>query len=127
MSLLLDTSALLFWTTDPGRLSPVSRSAIDQADHLYLSSISLWEVGTKQRKGKLTLPGTIREFASFLHQVDRLDILPVDDAIWIASVELEWEHRDPADRVIVATAQHLGARLITSDELIRAFYPRALW
>jgi PIN domain nuclease of toxin-antitoxin system len=45
----------------------------------------------------------------------------------IENIELEWEHRDPADRTIVATARHFGCPLVTPDARILAFYPRAIW
>lgn len=42
-------------------------------------------------------------------------------SLWIQSLALDWEHRDPADRVIVATALHRGVPLVTKDEAIRAW------
>lgn len=54
-------------------------------------------------------------------------LLAVDEDTWVASVELNWQHNDPADRVIVATAQMLNAPLVASDGVIRAFYPQSVW
>lgn len=45
----------------------------------------------------------------------------MDTATWLKSLELEWEHRDPADRVIVATALLRGTPLVTADDQIQRF------
>lgn len=73
------------------------------------------------------LPGSIREYARGLAEVERVTVRPVDTDTWLANVELDWEHRDPADRTIVALAQLASARLVTSDRLILDFYSRAVW
>ena len=53
--------------------------------------------------------------------------MPVDDAIWLKNLDLDWEHQDPADRTIVATALLHDADLVTKDSDIRRFYDRAIW
>jgi len=62
-----------------------------------------------------------------LKRVEGLRILPVDDRTWLRNVELDWSHRDPADRTIVATAMLDSSPLVTSDATIRSFYQRAIW
>jgi PIN domain nuclease of toxin-antitoxin system len=125
--IVLDTSTLIFWSLAPTSLSQPATITIANASQYVISSISLWEIGTKHRKGKLDLPGPFREFVQRIKQVGALQILAVDEDIWVASVELDWQHNDPADRVIVATAQMLNAPLIASDGAIRAFYPQSVW
>ena len=127
MKVVLDTSTLIFWTLDPVSLSQAARQAISSADQCIVSSISLWEIGTKQRKGKLSLPGTFLEYVKRAKSIRMLEILAVDTEIWVSSVELPWQHNDPADRVIVATAEILNAPLLASDSQIRAFYSRTIW
>lgn len=124
---VVDTSTLLFWTLDSPRLSRVAAAAIQESDRVVVSSISIWEIGLKVSRGRLHIPLSIEEFADRLFQIDVVEVSSVDVATWIKSVELQWEHRDPADRVIVATAMLHGCPLVTSDEAIRAFYPRAIW
>ena len=102
--IIADTATLIFWTLDRERLSAPAARAIAQADKIGVSSISIWEIGIKVGKGKLDLPLSIREFTDRLAQVDRVEILPVDAATWITNLELDWNHRDPADRTMVATA-----------------------
>jgi len=124
---VLDTSALIYWTLDADRLSLPAASAIAEADRVIVSSISLWEIGLKVKRGKLEIPLSVREYYERLKSVDRVEIWPVDVDTWLRNLELAWDHRDPADRTIVATAQGLGCALVTSDARIRAFYPLATW
>jgi len=125
--IVLDTSALVFWTLNRDRLSRTAARAIADADRIALSSISIWEIGIKVKKEQLSIPISIQEFTDKLEQIDRLDILPVDVQTWIKNLELDWDHRDPADRTIVATASLHACPLVTSDSAIRAFYSQAIW
>ena len=125
--IVLDTSALVFWTLNRDRLSRTAAQAISDADRIALSSISIWEIGIKVKKEQLSIPISIQEFSDKLEQIDRLDILPVDVQTWIKNLELDWDHRDPADRTIVATASLHACPLVTSDSAIRAFYSQAIW
>lgn len=125
--IVLDTSALLYWTLWPERLSALANSTIDTSPEILVSAISLWEVGVKASKGKLDLPVSTREYSERLQNVERVTILDVDLETWLKNLELEWEHRDPADRTIVATAFLRGCPLVTSDAVIRSFYGEAVW
>lgn len=68
--IVLDTSALLFWTLDPPLLSPRAGEAIAQADQILVSSISIWEIGVKVKRDKLVLPIAVRDYAERLATVD---------------------------------------------------------
>ena len=124
---VLDTSALIFWTLDRDRLSDTAAAAIAEADRILVSSISIWEIGIKVNRGGLSIPLTVREFADRLIRVDRVELLPVDTATWLKNIELDWAHRDPADRTIVAVALLHSCPLVTSDRAIRNFYGNAIW
>ena len=125
--IVLDTSALLFWTLDPLKLSPVARREIDATERLMISSISVWEIALKVGQAKLEIKPTIEEYVAGLIRLDRLAIEPVDVATWLASVALDWQHRDPADRVIVGTAMLHDCPLVTSDRTIAEFYTHTVW
>ena len=124
---LLDTSTLVFWTLDQERLTPVAAKAIAEADRVCISSISIWEIGIKVGKENLALPLSVEEFAAKLERTDRVELLPVDVRTWMGNLELDWDHRDPADRTIVATASLLNCPLVTPDNRILEFYPGAIW
>lgn len=124
---VLDTSSLVFWTLDPGRLSKTAEETIAQADRVGVSSISIWEIGIKVERGKLVLPLSGAEYLENLEQTNRVEILPVDLSTWIRNLQLDWNHRDPADRTIVATASLHNCPLVTSDSVLRSFYEKAVW
>ena len=125
--IVLDTSALIFWTLDRARLSEAAAQAISSTDRIVLSSISIWEIGIKVKRERLFIPVSIQEFTDKLETIDRVDILAVDVLTWIKNIELDWDHRDPADRTIVATASLHACPLVTSDSAIRAFYSQTIW
>ncbi|MDE2726607.1 MAG: type II toxin-antitoxin system VapC family toxin [Gemmatimonadota bacterium] len=124
---VLDTSSLVFWTLDPGRLSETAAQAIAQADRVGVSSISIWEIGIKVERGKLVLPLSGAEYLENLEQTNRVEILPVDLSTWIRNLQLDWNHHDPVDRTIVATASLHNCPLVTSDKALRSFYEKAVW
>lgn len=119
--ILLDTHALLWWALDPDQLSPVAAKAVAAMEERggFASSISIWELGVKIRRGKLDLGITIDEFARRLERSGVVTLIPVDTTIWLASLALRWDHRDPADRVIVASALAKGVPIVTKDSAMR--------
>ena len=124
---VLDTSALIIWLFEVSRLTRTALAAIEDADSILISSVSIWEIGLKSGKGQLDIPMPIRDLADSLEQARRVEIVPVDADIWLRNLELDWAHRDPADRTIVATAQRYDCPLVTSDAAMRRFYPKAIW
>ena len=125
--ILLDTHVLLWSLLQKSRLSTRAKELIDKETELAVSSISIWEVGIKNSKGQLPLPFDVEEMVYHLKHDVGMQIIPVDENIWLRSIRLEWEHRDPADRVIVATARITGMQLISADSLIRDYYSRTVW
>lgn len=125
--IVLDTVALIYWTVRPEFQSPKAAQAIANADEIVISSISIWEIAVKSRKGHLDLTVPLQEFLVGLERIPNLQIHPVDVQTWLLSAELDWKHRDPADRVIVATARLLSCPVVTADKVIAAFYPATVW
>lgn len=127
--LLLDTCALIWWTLDPAQLSEKAALSCGNINDsgAFISSISIWEIGIKIKKGKLDLGMTLLEYVSKIKQLNTIEILPVDETVWIENVSLTWSHRDPADRTIVATAKIFNIPIVTRDEVIRDFYNNVIW
>jgi PIN domain nuclease of toxin-antitoxin system len=125
--IVLDTSALLYWTLDPAGLSDDARQAIAEADRILVSSISIWEIALKVKRQVLQLPLPVGDYTSRLQRLEKLEILPVDGQTWLENLDLPWERDDPADRTIVALAAQFDCPLVTSDPEIGEFYPGTIW
>jgi PIN domain nuclease of toxin-antitoxin system len=99
--------------------------AIDQAaasGNLLLSVISVWELGVLEAKGRIQLHGPCEQWVRDALAMPGLSLAPLTPEIAVASIRLpEPFHGDPADRMIVATARALGARLVTRDTKIREY------
>ena len=126
---VLDTSALLYWTLSPELLSKPARRAIAKAerDGILASAISLWEIGLKTQRGTLSLGVPFNEYVQRVQRVNALTFVPVDIRVWLRVLDLQWPHRDPADRVIVATAELNGLPLVSSDAEIGKYYAKTVW
>ena len=129
MSYVLDTCALIWWTLDPDQLSKKAEEACRKMmkGEAFVSSISLWELGIKIKNKKIDIGMGIESYVTKLEQISYLTILPVDTTLWLKNISLDWKHKDPADRTIVATALQKKAQLITKDETIREFYSKSVW
>lgn len=120
--ILLDTSTLIWWICLPEKLSQKARKVIDEAiekDEILVSSISVWEISLLLKENEL---GFFIDPNNWLEKVESLPYIrfvPVDNKIAVVSVNLpNFLHKDPADRIIIATALNLGAKLVTSDKKI---------
>ena len=80
-------------------------------------------------KGRLRLSMDVRDWVIRSEALPFLTFVPVDNAIAVQSTRLTGAlHGDPADRIIIATAQSLGAELVTKDDKIRAYpYLKTIW
>jgi PIN domain nuclease of toxin-antitoxin system len=125
--IVLDTSALLFWTLDPANLSQKAHEVILGADRILVSSISIWEIALKVKQQQLVLPLTIDDYADRLQRLKSLEILPVDVQAWLENLGLPWEHPDPAARTIVALSARFNCPLVTADRIMADYYPQTIW
>lgn len=121
-ALVLDTHVLVWLLSGNGRLGVLARQAIQEAadgDMLYLSAISPWEIAVLVSKGRLVLEQDIGEWVQAALALPGIRFEPLSAEVAVASTRLPGEiHADPADRIIVATARHLGAALVTADGLL---------
>ena len=130
MTVVLDTCALIWWSLDPDKLSLTAKSACEKMEvqkNGLVASISLWEIAIKIKNQKLDLGVALTTYLETLQQSDVITIIPIDENLWLESVSLEWSHKDPADRVIVALAKKYQADLITADKIIMGSYDSVIW
>jgi PIN domain nuclease of toxin-antitoxin system len=121
---LLDTHVLLRWLEGGKRLSRAQRRIIDRAGPqapLLVADIVLWEIATLHELGRIRLHLPLRDWLSAAVAPPLVEVVGISPAIAaeVAVLPVTF-HRDPVDRILVATARVLGAALLTSDERIVA-------
>lgn len=122
----LDTHALVWWVAEPKRIPARARRALDAAvkagELLAVSSISLWEIALLVQRGRLAFTMDADTWLLSVQALPMLSFHPVDNAVALRSVRLSgFPHRDPADRMIAATAIGLNATLVTGDTRLRKY------
>lgn len=131
--IVLDTHVLVWWATGNNALSNKARAIIQSQQScggtVGVSCISAWEIAMLVRQGKLVLSTDVDAWLAAVRQIKSLKFIPVDVDIAVGSVVLPGQfHKDPADRMIVATARGLSAPLVTKDAKIRAYpHVRTIW
>lgn len=119
--ILLDTNILVWFSLGGGELGRKSRTSIVQAQaeqRLFMSAISGWEVSMLVDKGRLDLGIDPLLWIKSLVEAG-IALAPVNPEICIDAGRLPGGiHGDPGDRLIIATARHLGCTLLASDRRV---------
>lgn len=129
MNVLLDTCAFIWLCSDPEKFSPAARDVlVDNAgSELYLSDASVFEIAIKSAQKKLDLPDTAREWVQSQIETWGIISLPISQEVIFASTDLPLQHKDPFDRLIVATAAQYKIPVISPDEAIHQYDIDVIW
>jgi PIN domain nuclease of toxin-antitoxin system len=123
--LLVDTHTLIWMMENAPRLGAQTAEALNRAgreNRIAVSAITPWEIGLLVSKGRLRLGADVMEWVRAAVVKPGVRLAPLDMEIAVASTRLPFEmHADPADRILVATARHLGATLVTADGALLEF------
>lgn len=123
MRLLLDTHAFIWWRATEDEIAEEIRAAVRDADDVFISAVSAWEIAIKTSLGKLRLQATVEEGIRESH----FEILPIDLRHTAAVVSLPFHHRDPFDRMLIAQSQVEGLTLVTADRRLQPYDISFLW
>ena len=119
--ILLDTHVLVWMVADSGRLSRAAVAAIRTAQReggVAISAITLWELASLITRGRIQAYGTVD--ASIRLLIEGVAIKPLTTEIAALSTQFPDDFpRDPADRLIAATARAEGVLLVTHDDRLR--------
>ncbi len=120
---VLDTHILIWWVTGseqlPKKAKDTINSILDNNDNIIVSSISTWEIAMLIKKNRLVLSMDVESWIKNVSDIPNLIFCPVDNEIALKATLLPGEfHKDPADRIIVATARKYAIPVITSDQKI---------
>jgi PIN domain nuclease of toxin-antitoxin system len=118
MTLLLDTQIVIWATFEIRKLPAAARQQIANASAIYISAVSLWEIGMKVSAGKLKLSmndleaklvaaNAVPLALTWTHAVRSCDVAPF--------------HRDPFDRLLLAQAVTEPLHLLTADESLKSY------
>jgi PIN domain nuclease of toxin-antitoxin system len=122
--LLLDTCACL-WLTHDDPMSEASLEAIEAATQAYavhVSAITAWEVATLVAKGRFRLRTDPLSWFDSLAALPGVNLVGLSPEILVASVSLPGQPpKDPADRMVAATARALGLTVVTRDKELRSY------
>ena len=128
MRLLLDTHAVIWWFQGNLKMSRAAREAIDDPrSTVLISVVSVFELTTKHRIGKLSEVTELLEDLSGYIAMQGFTVLPLSLAHAELGGRLDIPHRDPFDRLLIAQAQVEGASLVSNETLFDGFGVRRLW
>jgi PIN domain nuclease of toxin-antitoxin system len=121
--IVLDTHLWFWWINlEHERFSPECRTQIERADRVGVSPVSGYELALAHRRGRLQLPCEPADWLAEALEPAGIDLLPLSLAIALRAVSLTDIHRDPFDRIIIATALEYGAKVASLDGMF-ARYP----
>jgi PIN domain nuclease of toxin-antitoxin system len=116
LKLLLDAHIVLWALYEPEQLADRAAKAIaDEANELFVSLATLWEIANKAAVGRLPLAGS--SVARIVERIEELDVvfLPILRSEIVVAAILPHHHSDPFDRILIAQANAHSLTLITTD------------
>ena len=120
--ILLDTCTLLWLASDPEKLSEEAKKMIlKHADGLFVSAISAFEIGVKANMKIFALPSSPAKWFRDALEFHGISEIPISSDIAILSTQLPPLHRDPCDRILIATSKIHDLVLLTPDKLISQY------
>jgi PIN domain nuclease of toxin-antitoxin system len=126
--LLLDSHALLWWLDGDPSLAPAARDAIaDEANEVFVSAASAWEITTKHRLGKLPGAAAVAADVAGCLASQGFVALPISLAHGERAGALPGPHRDPFDRMLIAQAMLEDLVLVSNEPAFDAYGARRLW
>ena len=124
MKNLLDTHAVLWFLNGEKMPENVKEMIIDGEN--YISIVSLWEVAIKMNIGKYTFNGGFSKFRELVRN-NGFRVLDIKDEYMEQLLKLPLIHKDPFDRLLIATALTEDLTLITMDENIQKYDIDWVW
>lgn len=114
--ILLDTHIWVWWLNNESqKLSETQLETIEQSERVAVSVVSCFEVAQIVKRGRLILPCATRDWLEQALTPAGIELLPLSAEISCQAVDLTEIHKDPFDRLIIATALNYQCRLISAD------------
>lgn len=127
MQLLLDTHTFIWFISGDNTLPPQVINVIkDVNNKCFISIASIWEIAIKSSLNKLTLQSDFNLISDFLTAND-ITLLPITFEHLQKLLTLEFHHRDPFDRIIIAQGLMEQLTILTKDEHFIKYTNKVLW
>lgn len=127
MNLILDTHAILWFAANPSKLSANAREAITSpANQRLISIASFWEIVIKVSLGKISMSVPFVDFQAQL-LAGGFTLLPVAVEHLLELEKLEYHHRDPFDRILLAQSISLGYPIVSRDSSFNSYDVELIW
>ena len=127
MDLLLDTHAFIWFLNGDNQLPTSIKDTIAATSNkCFLSIASLWEIAIKSSLNKLELQGDFNQIANFLNDND-IELLPITFEHIQRLLQLDFYHRDPFDRIIIAQALTENLTIATKDSIFNEYGVKIIW
>jgi PIN domain nuclease of toxin-antitoxin system len=126
MAVLLDTHAFLWWCEDSHELSKKARKAI-AAEECFVSLASFWEIAIKISLGKLRLPAAPDRYITDQMSLNGFGQLEIGFRHVMRCASMEFHHRDPFDRLLVAQAREESLSLVSRDQAFDLYEISRIW
>jgi PIN domain nuclease of toxin-antitoxin system len=127
VKLLLDTCTFL-WLAGGQPLSANASAAVRVPSHdVFLSAVSVWEIVSKHKSGRLPLPEPPDRLVPTERGLRGVRALAFDEESALQVIRLPGLHRDPYDRMLICQAVALGLAIVTPDPLIAQYPVRVIW
>ena len=127
MNLLIDTHALIWFLNGDNLISDNAKFAIENTDNTKIVSIaSIWEIAIKLSMKRLSLP---KGFMHFLDLIENngFEILPISVEHALTVAKLDFIHRDPFDRLLIAQCKTGNLAIVTKDDNIKKYDVSTIW
>jgi PIN domain nuclease of toxin-antitoxin system len=119
--MVIDSHALIWWLENHALLSTRALEVFQRGpaavQPLRICAVTLWEMRMKEHRGDFVPKTPVGKWPVLFAAVPWIEIVDTDSKTWLLAAELDWSHRDPADRIIAATALIHGVPVLTKDRV----------
>lgn len=127
MNLLLDTHTLIWFLNGDDKLSEKAKFSIENLKNIKLVSIaSIWKIAIKLSLGKFRFPKGFKQFLKLIEE-NGFEVLPITFEHAIELSTLDFIHRDPFDRLLIAQCKADNFTLISKDDIIKKYDIKLIW
>jgi PIN domain nuclease of toxin-antitoxin system len=127
MKILLDTHAFIWFAEDDSKLDETMKILIEKSSNdIFLSIVSIWEMAIKMQLKKLNLDKSIEDIIDIV-TVNGIELLPILPYHIIKMTTLDFYHRDPFDRIIIAQGLFENMRIMSRDVIFDEYGVARIW